>query len=267
MRYWHPMTPEVVSAVEDYAPDRLILLPLYPQFSTATSGSSIATFLDELVSRGVDIPTRAICCYPDDEGFITAIRDQIEASDAWQRSGQKARVLLSAHGLPERLIDAGDPYAHQVERTAAALRAAIGGTEDAVRVCYQSRLGPIKWLGPNVEDEIRRAGEDGAGVIVVPIAFVSEHVETLVELDIEMNELAEEAGVPFYSRVPTVSVNQTFIDALAAMVENALPEAGADAVAPPCPHAHNKCLKRVAPRLCSGMSGLQDVPVGSSIPR
>jgi ferrochelatase len=120
------------------------------------------------------------------------------------------------------VIKRGDPYQWQVERTAGAIAAALGdGFADWV-VCYQSRVGPLEWIGPSTEAEIRRAGQDGVPVVVVPIAFVSEHSETLVELDIEYRHLAEEAGVPRYVRVPTVSAQGAFIEGLAALVQQAM---------------------------------------------
>jgi ferrochelatase len=132
------------------------------------------------------------------------------------------RVLLSAHGLPEKIVQGGDPYQWQCERTAAAIVAACGiAGLDAV-LCYQSRVGPLTWIGPATDDEVRRAGRDKAPLVVVPIAFVSEHSETLVELDIEYRHLATEQGVPFYAYVPTVSVAPDFIRGLAALVTQAL---------------------------------------------
>jgi protoporphyrin/coproporphyrin ferrochelatase len=122
--------------------------------------------------------------------------------------------LFSAHGLPERVILRGDPYQHQVERTANAIAARLGEAMPDWRVTYQSKVGPLKWIGPATDDEIGRAGQDGVGVVIVPLAFVSEHSETLVELDIEYRELAHEKGVPFYRRVPTVGVHPQFVSGL-----------------------------------------------------
>jgi len=125
--------------------------------------------------------------------------------------------LFSAHGLPQKIIDAGDPYASQIEQTARAVAERLPEFPDW-RVCYQSRVGPLKWLEPSTETEIRRAGQDGCGVIVCPIAFVSEHVETLVELDHEYGGLATEAGVVPYLRSPAPGVRAPFIASLADLV-------------------------------------------------
>jgi ferrochelatase len=124
--------------------------------------------------------------------------------------------------LPEKIVAAGDPYRWQVEQTAAAIIAKIGDTAVEWSICYQSRVGPLKWIGPATLDEIRRAGRDGVSVLVAPIAFVSEHSETLVELDIEYRKAATAAGVPEYRRLPTVSVRQEFIAGLARMVAAAV---------------------------------------------
>jgi ferrochelatase len=128
------------------------------------------------------------------------------------------RILFSAHGLPQKVVDRGDPYQWAVEQTAAAVIKKIAGEKLDWRVSYQSRVGPLSWIKPYTEDEIMRAGEEGTSLIVVPIAFVSEHSEILVELDIEYRELAEKAGVPSYTRVGAVACDGTFIDGLADIV-------------------------------------------------
>ena len=136
------------------------------------------------------------------------------------------RLLLSAHGLPKRVIAKGDPYQWQVERTAQALVDRLGIKNLDWNVCYQSRVGPLKWLEPSTDAEIRRAGVEGKGVVVAPIAFVSEHSETLVELDIEYGKLARDAGVRDYRRAATVSAAPAFIEGLAGLVRKALAEGG-----------------------------------------
>jgi ferrochelatase len=131
-------------------------------------------------------------------------------------------LLFSAHGLPKKVIARGDPYQWQVERTAAAVAAALGTAAPDWVVCYQSRVGPLEWIGPATDAEIRRAGQERVPLVVAPIAFVSEHSETLVELDIEYRHLAEQAGVPSYVRIPTVSAHAVFIEGLAGLVAAAL---------------------------------------------
>ena len=122
--------------------------------------------------------------------------------------------------IEERVIEQGDPYRWQVERTAQAVAREVGIADLDWGVCYQSRVGPLTWIGPSTVDELKRAGKDRVPVVVVPIAFVSEHSETLVELDIDYAELAAGAGVPHYVRAPTVGADVTFIAALADMAKN-----------------------------------------------
>ena len=228
MRYWHPMTPEAVRDIAQFAPDRIVLLPLYPQFSTTTTASSLDAWREEAARAGLAAPMRTLCCYPVQPGFIEAlaalVRDGVEAA----RAKGRPRILFSAHGLPEKVVKAGDPYQWQVEQTAAAAMRVLGDIGADHVVCYQSRVGPLKWIGPSTEDEIARAGKDCVPVVVVPLAFVSEHSETLVELDIEYAELAHEAGVPAYVRVPTVSTHPAFIDGLATLARAALARDTAD---------------------------------------
>ncbi len=218
MRYWHPMSVEAVETVQAFDPDEVVLLPLYPQFSTTTTASSLRVWKEAALALGFDRPTRTVCCYPVEDGLIAGyagpIRQEYEAAAAHG----SPRILFSSHGLPESIVRSGDPYQWQCEQTAAAIVEALGIEGLDWVSCYQSRVGPMKWIGPSTDDEIRRAGRDGVPVVVVPIAFVSEHSETLVELDIEYRELAEEESVPYYGRVPTVGTNADFLDGLARLV-------------------------------------------------
>ncbi|HRC26855.1 MAG TPA: ferrochelatase, partial [Alphaproteobacteria bacterium] len=220
MRYWHPMAQEIVRDVAAYAPDGVILLGLYPQFSTTTTDSAFKDWERSAEKAGFTAPTKKICCWAQEPGFITASSRLVRAAVDEARnklSGRPARLLFSAHGLPEKIIAAGDPYQAQCEATASALLAAMGGYEDSI-LCYQSRVGPLRWIGPSTEEEIRRAGRDGVGVVIYPLAFVSEHVETLVELDIEYRHLAQQSGVPVYVRAPTVMTQPEFIEGLSRLV-------------------------------------------------
>ncbi len=210
MRYWHPMSDEAAAAVKDWAPDEIVLLPLYPQFSSTTTASSLEAWRKAAKAAGLDVPTRAVCCYPTAAGFIAALARRVEAALAQWPAGEPVRVLLSAHGLPQRIVARGDPYEWQVNATADAVRATMGEKLPETIVCYQSRVGPLKWLEPATDAEIRRAGAERIGLIVLPIAFVSEHSETLVELDLDYGALAATAGVPRYVRAPTVGGRSRF---------------------------------------------------------
>ncbi len=220
MRYWHPLASTAARAVKEWGASEILLLPLYPQFSTTTTASSLADWHRAADRAGLAAPSRAICCYPDEPGFIAAIAGEVrKIIRLWRDDGQK-RILFSAHGLPERIAK-NDPYPWQVAQTVAALRAALGPDLEGIDsvLCYQSRIGPLKWIGPSIGDEVRRAGAERVGLLVVPIAFVSEHSETLVELDVEFKHLAGHVGVPTYLRAPTVGTDDAFISGLAALVE------------------------------------------------
>jgi ferrochelatase len=221
MRYWKPFTRDAARQVEAFAPDQIVLLPLYPQFSTTTTASSLKAWREAY--RG-SAPTRAVCCYPTADGLIEAHAHKIEA--AWEAAGkpEPVRLLFSAHGLPEKIIAAGDPYQSQIEASAAAIAARLKGKWDW-QVCYQSRVGPLKWLGPSIAEAIDKAAHDGLGVVVCPIAFVSEHVETLVELDHDYATLAQSLGCAPYVRVPALGIDAGFIDTLAQVTRDALDRA------------------------------------------
>lgn len=220
MRYWKPLVKEAAKAAETWGATDAVLLPLYPQFSSTTTASSLREW-----RRVSKLPSATVCCYPASAGLAASHAQAI--LEVWREAGspEKPRVLFSAHGLPQRVIDRGDPYQWQVERTAAAVRALLPADWDA-RICYQSRVGPLKWTTPTTEQEIRAAAASGAGVIVTPIAFVSEHVETLVELDIEYAQLAKRLGAPYYLRAPALGCEPRFIDALADLAERALSAPG-----------------------------------------
>jgi len=213
MRYWHPMSDAVTGDVNAFRPDQVILLPLYPQYSTTTVGSSLADWHRAAARADINAPTHEACCFPLNDGWLAAQTTLIGETMSKLKKDVQARVLFSAHGLPKKIIDAGDPYQWQVEQTAKAVATAAGLADWAV--CYQSRVGRLEWIGPSTEDELARAGAAGVAVIVVPIAFVSEHSETLVELDIEYREEAEKLGVPAYYRVPAVGTHADFIKGLA----------------------------------------------------
>jgi len=241
MRCWKPFSDEAARAIKQWSADRVVLLPLYPQFSTTTSLSSLTDWRRAALAAGITVPQSRVCCYPRLHGFIEALAGLTRETMAKARSGVSYRLLLSAHGLPQRIVGKGDPYQWQVEQTASALVEQLG-MDDGV-VCYQSRVGPLKWIGPGTDAEIRRAGADGKGVIVVPISFVSEHSETLVELDMDYAKLARESGVRDYLRVPTVGTRPQFIAGLAELVRQSLaqPQAATCGEGRVCPAMYKSC--------------------------
>jgi len=217
MRYWHPFIKDVVAEVKDYEPDKIILLPLYPQFSTTTTGSSFKEWHKQAKKQKLYTPYHEVCCYPFDTHFIQAHLDAIKPKLEEAARYGEPRILFSAHGLPEKIIAKGDPYQWQVERTVSALMRKLGNVD--YTICYQSRVGPLEWIKPSTDAMIKQAGTEKKPIVVVPIAFVSEHSETLVELDMEYRKLAEESGVPFYARVPALSNAPEFIDSLGWLVQ------------------------------------------------
>jgi ferrochelatase len=242
MRYWEPLAKETAAEVKAFGPDQVVLLPLYPQYSTTTTASSVKDW--EKAYRGPG-RTRTICCYPTAPGLVEAHVAAIRK--AWQAGGSPSniRLLFSAHGLPQKIIEGGDPYQAQIKATAAAVAAQLPELPDWT-VCYQSRVGRLKWLEPSTDDEVRRAGAEGKGVLVSPIAFVSEHVETLVELDHEYANLAREVGCRPYLRAPAPGVHEGFIDSLAEAVLVALGRVGDARPFGPwlCPSGLAKCACR-----------------------
>jgi ferrochelatase len=221
------MAPETAKEVAAFGPDQVLLLPLYPHYSMTTTGSSAADWHKAAKAAKLAAPTKLLCCYPAFPRYTAALTRQLVAAIAEaKRRGGRFRVLLSAHGLPKKVIASGDPYQWQVERTAKALVDRLGIEGLDWQVCYQSRVGPLKWLEPATDAEIARAGRNGKGVILAPIAFVSEHSETLVELDIEYARLARTSGVPDYRRAATVSADPLFISGLSRLVRRAMDDKG-----------------------------------------
>ena len=223
MRYWHPMSDETVSAVQSWGADEVMLIPLYPQFSTTTTGSSITAWEQACDTFGLHVPTTTLCCFHSDPGYATATAQMVADSYAKARAELppevKLRVLFSAHGLPESIIEAGDPYKWQVESTVEVVVEHLDIPDLDYLVCFQSRVTPQKWIGPSTEEEIERAAHEKVAILICPIAFVSEHSETLVELDVEYREEAEKMGIPGYYRVPAQNSDPGFITAMADLVQ------------------------------------------------
>ena len=225
MRYWHPFSDETARAVREWLPDDVVLFPLYPQYSTTTTGSSLTAWREAAARAGLIATTRTICCYPVDAGYVAAtttlLRTAYESVRAQLDPSVQLRVLFSAHGLPESIVRQGDPYQWQIEQTVAHILAEWGHRTLDWVICYQSRATPQQWIGPSTEAEIERAAHDKVAVLVSPIAFVSDHSETLVELDVEYRAVADRLGVPGYFRVPAQNADTAFIQALAQLVRHA----------------------------------------------
>ena len=220
MRCWNPRAISVIKNVKEFDPQQIILLPLYPQYSNATSGSSIKEWLGICKKEKLSIETKTICCYPTEKNFILAyanlIKDKINLNKLAETT-----LIFSAHGLPENKIKQGDPYQWQVENTVNHLVKKLSIKNLNYILSYQSRVGPLKWIGPSTETIIKEEAKKQKIIVVVPVAFVSEHSETLVELDIEYKKLAIENGSKDYVRVPAVTVHKDFINSLKSSILSA----------------------------------------------
>ena len=220
MRYWNPFISATLKNIINWNPNEIVLLPLYPQFSTTTSGSSLMAWKKEVRKNKYNIPTKIICCYPKNKNFILAHLVEIKKTlnKIKNKKNKKIKLLFSAHGLPERIIKRGDPYQMQVEQTVEEIIYNMEKYKLSHTICYQSKVGPLKWIGPSTENEIIKASRNKQIIVLIPIAFVSEHSETLVELDIEYKEIAKLHGNSQYYRVPALGINKDFINALYSLV-------------------------------------------------
>ncbi len=217
MRCWHPRASEVVKQVKEYNPEEIILLPLYPQYSASTSGSSINEWNGLCKKQNYIVKTKIICCYPTEKHFIEYHISLIRKTIAKVKD-RNFKLIFSAHGLPENKIRKGDPYQWQVEETVKKIMSKMNNENLDHILSYQSRVGPLKWIGPSTDEVIIKYSKEKKGIIIVPIAFVSEHSETLVELDIEYKKLAEKNDCSFYKRVPALGTEENFIKGLTELV-------------------------------------------------
>ena len=241
MRCWHPRATETVNLVKEFNPSEVVLLPLYPQYSAATSGSSIQEWKKVAKENNLNTKTSTICCYPEDNKFVEAhielIKKKIEGL-------KNFKLIFSAHGLPEKNIKKGDPYQWQVEQSVKKIMEGINNTNIDYVLSYQSRVGPLKWIGPSTEDIIIEYSKKGKHLVIVPIAFVSEHSETLVELDIEYEKLARNNGCKNYTRIEALGTNKHFIQSLSDLIANKDVNNFKENLYPPknrCPSSFTKC--------------------------
>jgi len=215
MRCWNPRAKDVIKDVRLYNPNEVILMPLYPQYSAATSGSSIKEWKDICKKNNYNVKTSTICCYPTDQNFINAHTNEIKKKI---KGIKNFKLIFSAHGLPEKNIKKGDPYQWQVEQSVKKIVESLNNENLDWILSYQSRVGPLKWIGPSTENTIIENSKIGKHIVLVPIAFVSEHSETLVELDIEYKEIADANGCKNYTRVPALGINEDFIKAMSELI-------------------------------------------------
>ena len=241
MRCWHPRAKDVIKDVQLYDPNEVVLMPLYPQYSAATSGSSIKEWKDVCKKNKYHVKTSTICCYPTDQNFINAHTKEIKKKI---KNLKNFKLIFSAHGLPEKNIKKGDPYQWQVEQSVKKIVESLNDENLDWILSYQSRVGPLKWIGPSTETTIIENSKIGKHIVLVPIAFVSEHSETLVELDIEYKGIANANGCKNYTRVPALGVNEDFIKAISELIIKKNEYKINENLYPPkiqCPSSFKKC--------------------------
>ena len=241
MRCWKPRADDVIKDVINYNPEEIILLPLYPQYSAATSGSSIKEWNDVCKKNNYEVKTSTICCYPTNSLFIKSHVIEIEKKI---NKLNNYKLIFSAHGLPEKNIKKGDPYQWQVEQSVASIVKSLNMNNLDWILSYQSRVGPLKWIGPSTDDVIIENSKLGKKIVLVPIAFVSEHSETLVELDIEYKKLATDNGCKQYTRIPALGTNEEFIKSMSELIIKKDEYKFNDYLYPPkikCPSYLKKC--------------------------
>ncbi|ACK70590.1 Ferrochelatase [Gloeothece citriformis PCC 7424] len=227
MRYWHPFTEEAIARIKRDRIQKLVILPLYPQFSISTSGSSFRV-LEEIWKQDPSLKQIEYSLIPswyDNPGYLEAMADLISQELGQYSNPDTVHIFFSAHGVPQSYVDeAGDPYQKEIEECTRLIMKTLNRPNDYT-LAYQSRVGPVEWLKPYTEDALKELGEQGIKeILVIPISFVSEHIETLQEIDIEYREVAEEAGIDHFQRVPALNTHPIFIDSLAQLVINSLTE-------------------------------------------
>jgi ferrochelatase len=220
MRYWKPSTEEAIEALIAEGSKRVVLLPLYPQFSVATTTSSVKEWEKQLKLKNVDLEHELIESYFEHptyiDAFVERINQGLERFPAERRD--EVNILFSAHGTPMKLVKNGDPYSHQIKKTIAAIMNR-GGYSQEHTLCYQSKVGPMKWLTPSTPDTIAELASKGVkNMLLVPVAFASDHLETLFELGVEYRRQAKERGVVQYEVTEGLNDSPKFIEALAELV-------------------------------------------------
>ena len=227
MRYWRPTTEDAVARIRAAAPDQLVLLPLYPQFSYATTLSSLKEWnrcyrLTNSSSSASSLPVRTIGDFHRHPLYIEALVDRINTTFRHFDSRGDVRIVFSAHSIPLSLVEKGDPYPKQIEATVRAVMER-GAWPNPHVLCFQSKVGRMKWLEPSTVDTLARLGREGVKrVLIVPLAFVTEHVETLHEINIEAREVATHSGITQFRMMPAVGTHPKFIACLADLIRGCL---------------------------------------------
>ncbi|WP_267383479.1 ferrochelatase [Cyanobacterium sp. uoEpiScrs1] len=227
MRYWHPFIEEVMNHIKQDGIEHLVIFPLYPQFSISTSGSSFRV-LEKMWQADSDLARINYTLIPswyDHPDYLKAMADLITQELDKHENSCHTHIFFSAHGVPKSYVDkAGDPYQVEIEACTHLIMKTLNRPNDFT-LAYQSRVGPVEWLRPYTEDSLKELGKKGVkDLLVVPVSFVSEHIETLQEIDIEYREVAKRAGIENFYRVPALNTHPIFIDSLAQLVTKSLQE-------------------------------------------
>lgn len=225
MRYWHPFTEEAIARIKRDGVEQLVILPLYPQFSISTSGSSFR-LLEKIWSEDPSLAPQEHTVIPSwyqRPGYLQAMAQLIARELEGFENPDQVHIFFSAHGVPVSYVEeAGDPYQHEIEECTRLIVETLN-RPNRHTLAYQSRVGPVEWLKPYTEDAIAELAAEGINdLLVVPISFVSEHIETLQEIDMEYREVAEEAGIENFHRVPALNTHPVFIEDLANLVVEAI---------------------------------------------
>ena len=215
MRYWGPSAEDAIDGMLAAKVERLILLTLYPHYSKATTGSSLAEFHRQLRRLAPRLPVRSIDFWPEQPSYIRALAETVDEGRRSFGEGVQPTLIYSAHSLPVSFIEEGDPYVDHLHMTIAALERLTGLSG---RICYQSRSGPVQWLGPSTAETITRLADEGCrDILVLPISFVSDHIETLFEIDMLFRDQAAASGMRLRS-CPSLNDRGSFIAALRELV-------------------------------------------------
>jgi ferrochelatase len=221
MACWHPFSDETMRDMRAHGVRRAVAVPLFPHYSGTTTGSSWKALQKAAARAGGDVELALVERYPDAPGYLDAVADRTREAieNLPEQHRRVAPVIFSAHGLPEAYIRDGDPYLDDIRVTVAAVTRSLGLGERA-RLSFQSRVGRQRWLGPQTEEVLHELGAAGEkAVVVVPVAFTGEHIETLQEIDLLFKDHATKAGIAFFSRAATVGVHPAFVRALADLAE------------------------------------------------
>lgn len=220
MRYWTPRADETLARMRQDGIEQAVVLSMYPHYTKATTGSSVKDFKRAQAQVYPELECTYIESWHDWPAYLDAlsecVREGLERAEAVGNAAAPT-ILFSAHALPQKFIERGDPYQKHVEDTVAGVMQRVGDLP--WEIGYQSRSGPVKWMSPDTLELIAKAGEEKRALLVVPVSFVSDHIETLEEVDVEFREHAEEHGVPWFDRVPALNARKSFINALVELVQ------------------------------------------------